>query len=90
MSYSGGRGTVCELELGRIHIGGEISWLSQYPLEEELTLPPFTCLERNGEPRVERTPESEIVIFPLKVRQRMRDRLVRCGLRVLLISQVFV
>ena len=67
MHYSGGRGTVCELELGRIHIGGQTSWLSQYPLEEELTLPPFTCLERNGEPRMERSADSEIVIFPLKV-----------------------
>ncbi len=72
LHYSGGRGTVCELELGKIHIGAETGWLSQYPLEEELTLPPFTCLEANGEPRRERTPGGDLVIFPLKVRLSAR------------------
>ena len=40
----------------------------QYPGEAELTFPPFTCLEANGEPRLERTSDGEVVVFPLKVR----------------------
>ncbi len=42
----------------------------QYPGEKEITFPPFTCLETDGDPRVERggaTDDSEIIIFPLKV-----------------------
>ena len=40
---------------------------SQYPGEKEITFPPFTCLEADGDPRVEATDKGEIVIFPLKV-----------------------
>ena len=39
----------------------------QYPGEAEVTFPPFTCLEADGEARLERTKDGEVVIFPLKV-----------------------
>jgi hypothetical protein len=42
-----------------------VSW--QYPGEKEITFPPYTCLESDGDPRVERNDQGEIVIFPLKV-----------------------
>jgi hypothetical protein len=32
-----------------------------------VTFPPYTCLEADGEPRVEHTKHGEVVIFPLKV-----------------------
>ena len=32
-----------------------------------MTFPPFTCLEVDGEARLERTKDGEVVIFPLKV-----------------------
>ena len=32
-----------------------------------MTFPPFTCLEADGEARLERTKDGEVVIFPLKV-----------------------
>ncbi len=41
--------------------------MGQYPGEKEITFPPFTCLESDGDPRVERTEEGEVVVFPLKV-----------------------
>jgi hypothetical protein len=40
----------------------------QYPGEREITFPPYTCLESDGDPRVEYTDQGEVVIFPLKVR----------------------
>ncbi len=40
---------------------------AQYPGEKEITFPPFTCLEADGEPRLELTDEGEVVVFPLKV-----------------------
>ena len=39
----------------------------QYAGEKEITFPPFTCLEADGDPRVEHTEDGEIVVFPLKV-----------------------
>ncbi len=39
----------------------------QYPGEKEITFPPFTCLESDGDPRLERNAQGEIVFFPLKV-----------------------
>jgi hypothetical protein len=39
----------------------------QYPGEKEITFPPFTCLEADGDPRFDQTEQGEIVIFPLKV-----------------------
>ena len=39
----------------------------QYSGEKEVTFPPFTCLEADGDPRIERGPQGEVVIFPLTV-----------------------
>jgi hypothetical protein len=39
----------------------------QYPGEKEITFPPFTCLEADGDPRVEHYNQGEVVAFPLKV-----------------------
>ena len=46
--YSGAskeRGTVFEVQAGRVDIGASISFLSQYPGEEEYLMPPLSCLE---------------------------------------------
>ncbi len=40
----------------------------QYPGEKEITFPPYTCLESDGDARLERDAKgNEVVIFPLKV-----------------------
>ena len=53
---------LCHMSCGRGCLGG------QYPGEKEITFPPFTGLEADGDPRVERTEGGgEVVIFPLKV-----------------------
>jgi hypothetical protein len=44
-----------------------LHWNLQYPGEKEITFPPFSCLETDGEARVEWTKQGEIVVFPLKV-----------------------
>jgi hypothetical protein len=50
--------------MGRGVLGAGVG---QYPGEKEITFPPFTCLEADGDPRVERSQAGEIVVFPLKV-----------------------
>jgi hypothetical protein len=47
-AYSGvtsQRGTVLEIEVGRIDAGASISFLSQYPGEMEFLMQPLSCLE---------------------------------------------
>ena len=65
MQYSGvdkQRGTVFEITVGRVDIGADLKWVSQYPGEAEILFPPLTFLEVVGEPRV----EGGIIVFPLR------------------------
>ena len=46
--YSGKEGKRCiifEISVGRIDVGASISFLSEYPGEEEFLMPPLSCLE---------------------------------------------
>jgi hypothetical protein len=48
IQYSGvskQRGTVFEIQAGRIDIGASISFLSQYPTESEFLMQPLSCVE---------------------------------------------
>ena len=71
MQYSGvsqQRGTVFEILVGRIDIGADLSWVSQYPGESEILFPPLTCLEVVGQPRV----EEGVVVFSLRANINLR------------------
>jgi hypothetical protein len=71
MQYSGvadRRGTVFEISVGRIDIGADLSWVSQYPGEREILFPPLTCLEVVGEPRV----ETGVVVFSLRANMNLK------------------
>jgi hypothetical protein len=71
VEYSGldkQRGTVFEIAVGRIDIGADLSWVSQYPGEAEYLFPPLTFLEVVGEPRV----EGEVIIFPLRANVNLK------------------
>ena len=66
MQYSGAnqqRGTIFQIDPGRIDIGADLAWVSQYPGEREFLFPPLSCLEVMEEPRV----EDEVIVVPLRV-----------------------
>ena len=46
--HGGGVALLFEMELGMINRGADISWLSQYPHEVEVLLPPLTGIELRG------------------------------------------
>jgi NLR family CARD domain-containing protein 3 len=65
VQYSGAggrRGTVLEIAAGRVDIGADLSWVSQYPCEKEFLFPPLTCLEVVDEPRV----EGGVIVIPIR------------------------
>jgi hypothetical protein len=69
--YSGAdqqRGTIFEIAAGRIDVGADLTWISQYPGEREFLFPPLTCLEVMGEPRV----DEGIVVFPLRANLNLK------------------
>jgi hypothetical protein len=48
VTYSGKdkkRGTVLEITAGRVDVGADIGFLSQYPGEQEFLMQPLACLE---------------------------------------------
>merc|ERR1719163_437972 len=55
MAYAGGGDasvssacTIFEMQMGMIDRGADLSWLSQYPHEREVLLPPLTGIEALG------------------------------------------
>jgi hypothetical protein len=62
------RGTVFEIAAGRIDLGADLKWLSQYPGESEYLFPPLTCMEVVGEPRI----HEGVIIFPLRANVNLK------------------
>ena len=44
-SKDGQRSTILEITVGRVDVGADIGFLSQYPNEAEILLQPLSCLE---------------------------------------------
>jgi hypothetical protein len=63
---------VFKMVLGLIDRGADISWLSQYPMEQEILFPPLTSLEVIGKPRT----EGSVVIFNLRQNCNLRIQTV--------------
>ncbi len=71
IQYSGidrKRGTIFEIVAGRIDIGAELAWISQYPAEAEYLFPPLSCLEVIDEPYV----EGGVIVVPLRVNMNIK------------------
>ena len=64
---------VFEITVGKIDIGADLSWLSQYPKEKEILFPPLTCLEVVGEARV----EDGVIFFPLHANMYTKGQTLR-------------
>lgn len=61
------RSTVFEIELGQVDKGASVSFLSQYPCEDEILIPPLSNMEVCGEPRLELMGGEEIMVISLRV-----------------------
>lgn len=78
------RATLFEIELGQINRGATLNWLSQYPSEDEILIPPLSNLEVVGEPRVESFQLKnaavptfvDVVVIPLRLSVNLRSKTI--------------
>ena len=76
-SMRGKRGTVFEVQVGRVDIGASIQFLSQYPEEMEFLMPPLSCLEVVGDPRLDYNESGvEVVVLQLRVNVNLKAQSV--------------
>eukprot|EP00286_Rhodomonas_abbreviata_P001294 CAMPEP_0181290074 /NCGR_PEP_ID=MMETSP1101-20121128/1224_1 /TAXON_ID=46948 /ORGANISM="Rhodomonas abbreviata, Strain Caron Lab Isolate" /LENGTH=1392 /DNA_ID=CAMNT_0023394343 /DNA_START=102 /DNA_END=4280 /DNA_ORIENTATION=- len=76
LQYSGKsdfRPTVFEIDVGQVDRGASVNWLSQYPKEEEVLMPPLSNLEVVGAPRMELVDGEEVMIVPLRVNVNIKS-----------------
>jgi ankyrin repeat protein len=64
LDYSKGDGAlVFRISVGMIDRGADLRFLSQYPGEREIVMPPRSCLEVRGEPHMMSTDHGDVVIL---------------------------
>ena len=77
VQYSGaekGRPTIFEIEVGQVDRGAPLRWVSQYPGEDEIVMPPLSNLEVVGEARVSLMPGTDDVsLMPVTFVSLMPD-----------------
>ena len=75
--YAGKTGqlrTVFEIDVGQIDRGASISWLSQYPHEDEFLMPPLSNLEVVSKPKLEKTVDGDIVVVKLRININLKSK----------------
>eukprot|EP00961_Rhodomonas_salina_P148952 2005293-Rhodomonas_salina.2 len=67
---------IFEIELGCIDRGSSLSFLSQYPHEDEITFPPLSYIETTGQPYVEVTGKGDVIVMPARINCNLKGRTV--------------
>ena len=76
IQYSGtekGRPTIFEIEVGQVDRGAPLRWVSQYPGEDEIVMPPLSNLEVVGDARMEDTHKGVIMVIPLRINVNLKS-----------------
>jgi hypothetical protein len=68
--------TVFEIEIGQVDRGAELRWISQFPGEDEVVMPPLSNLEVVGDPylRCLEGSHTQILIVPLRVNVNIKSK----------------
>ena len=70
-----------QFEVGDIDRGASLSFLSQYPNEDEILIPPLSYLEVTDEPFLEPTEKGEVWVYPARINCNLKSQvLLRGGL----------
>mmetsp|Transcript_28513 Transcript_28513/g.67929 ORF Transcript_28513/g.67929 Transcript_28513/m.67929 type:complete len:304 (+) Transcript_28513:287-1198(+) len=66
--------TIFDIQVGMIDRGSSISFLSQFPGEEEILIPPRSNLEVVGDPFVEHTRTGPVIVIPARIKCKLKAK----------------
>ena len=62
-----------QFEVGDIDRGASLSFLSQYPNESEILIPPLSYLEVTDEPFLEPTEKGDVWVYPARINCNLKS-----------------
>jgi hypothetical protein len=65
-----------EFEVGDVDRGSSVSFISQYPGEEEVLIPPLSFLEIVGDNWVQQTAKGPVTVYPARINCNLKSRTV--------------
>ena len=65
-----------QFEVGDIDRGASLSFLSQYPNEDEILIPPLSYLEVTGEPFLEPTEKGDVWVYPARINCNLKSQTI--------------
>ena len=80
VSYIGGKEmpVLFQFDVGDIDRGASLSFLSQYPNEDEVLIPPLSYLEVTGEPFFMNTDKGEVTVYPARINCNLKSQVSKC------------
>ena len=63
---------IFEIDVGQVDRGASLSWLSQYPKENEILFPPLSNLEIIGSPRLEKVGRKLVLILSIRLNVNLK------------------
>jgi hypothetical protein len=63
-----------QFDVGDIDRGACLSYLSQYPNEDEVLIPPLSYLEITGEPFFKQTDKGEVTVYPARINCNLKSQ----------------
>jgi ankyrin repeat protein len=68
--------TIFEIEVGMIDKGGSVSFLSQFPGEDEILMPPRSNIEVTGTPRLVATDKGQVLVIPARINANLKVKTI--------------
>jgi len=80
VNYIGGKEmpVLFQFDVGDIDRGASLSFLSQYPNEDEVLIPPLSYLEVIGEPFFKNTAKGEVTVYPARINCNLKSKVSKC------------
>ena len=80
-NYVGGKEMpiLFEFEVGDVDRGASLSFLSQYPNESEILIPPLSYLEVTDEPFLEPTEKGDVWVYPARINCNLKSQVLLRG-----------
>jgi hypothetical protein len=80
VSFLGGKEmpVLFQFDVGDIDRGASLSFLSQYPNEDEVLIPPLSYLEVTGEPFFMNTDKGEVTVYPARINCNLKSKVRKC------------